>query len=69
MGYTEEDIANGGSDRLIDALVAHGDAETVVATLRGHLEAGADHVAIQPLGEDDDPCGLRILEELAPLLR
>ena len=68
MGYTEEDIADGGSDRLIDALVAHGDAETVVAKLRGHLEAGADHVAIQPLGEDDDPCGLRILEELAPLL-
>jgi len=68
MGYGEEDIANGGSDRLIDDLVAHGDAETVVAKLHGHLEAGADHVAIQPLGEEDDPCGLRILEKLAPLL-
>ncbi|MFM9125840.1 MAG: hypothetical protein ACKOSO_12085, partial [Actinomycetota bacterium] len=69
MGYTEEDIADGGSDRLIDALFANGDAETVLAKLRGPLEAGSDHVAIQPLGEEDDPCGLRILEELAPLLR
>ncbi|MGA0121633.1 MAG: TIGR03620 family F420-dependent LLM class oxidoreductase [Gaiellales bacterium] len=68
MGFEEADFADGGSDRLIDALVAHGSAESVVEQLRGHLEAGADHVAIQPLGTEDDPCGLRILEELAPLL-
>ena len=52
LGYTEDDIANGGSDRLIDDLVAHGDAETVVAKLRGHLDAGADHVCIQVLRGD-----------------
>lgn len=68
MGFTEDDIANGGSDRLIDALVAHGDAETVVAKLREHLTAGADQVAIQPLGDDADPMGVTQLQELAPLL-
>lgn len=69
LGFDEDDIANGGSDRLIDALVAHGDAETVVAKLRGHLEAGADHVCIQPLGDEADPIGITQLEELAPLLK
>jgi probable F420-dependent oxidoreductase len=68
LGFEESDFDRGGSDRLIDAVVAHGDAETVAAKLRVHLEAGADHVAIQPLGPEDDPLGLRILEELAPLL-
>ena len=68
LGYTEDDIANGGSDRLIDDLVAHGDPETVVAKLRGHLEAGADHVCIQPLGDEADPTGIGQLEQLAPLL-
>ena len=68
LGYTEDDIANGGSDRLIDDLVAHGDPETVVAKLRGHLEAGADHVCIQPLGDASDPTGIEQLEQLAPLL-
>lgn len=68
MGFTEDDFANGGSDRLVDALVCHGDPETVAAGLRGHLDAGADHLAVEPLGEDDDPCGLRVLEALAPHL-
>ena len=68
LGFTEDDIADGGSDRLIDALVAHGDPETVVEQLRGHLEAGADHVCIQALGDADDPTGITQLETLAPLL-
>ncbi len=68
MGFTEDDIANGGSDRLIDALVAHGDPETVVAKLRGHLDAGADHICVQTLGGADDPTGIEQLEALAPLL-
>lgn len=50
LGFTEDDIAKPGSDRLIDAVVAHGDAEAVAARLHQHLEAGADHVAIQVLG-------------------
>ena len=69
MGFTEDDIANGGSDRLIDALVAHGDAETVVAKLREHLDAGADQVAIQALGDESDPTGITQLQEIAPLLK
>ena len=47
LGFTEDDLANGGSDRLVDALVAHGDAPAVAARLREHLDAGADHVCLQ----------------------
>ncbi|MDQ7805063.1 LLM class F420-dependent oxidoreductase [Amycolatopsis sp. A133] len=49
-GYTEADVAGGGSDRLIDDLVLHGTPETVAKGLRAHLDAGADHVAVQVLG-------------------
>jgi probable F420-dependent oxidoreductase len=56
LGFTDEDLADGGSDRLIDALVAHGDAGQVAAQLSAHLDAGADHVCIQLLTEADvDP--------------
>ncbi|MGA9375467.1 MAG: LLM class F420-dependent oxidoreductase [Mycobacterium sp.] len=50
LGFTEEDIAKPGSDRLIDAVVAHGSVTAVAARLNEHLEAGADHVTIQVLG-------------------
>ncbi|MDX3657540.1 TIGR03620 family F420-dependent LLM class oxidoreductase [Streptomyces sp. ID05-26A] len=46
-GFTDEDIK--GSDRLIDALVAHGSPDQVAAKLRAHVDAGADHVAVQSL--------------------
>jgi probable F420-dependent oxidoreductase len=46
-GFTEEDIK--GSDRLIDALVAHGSPDQVAAKLHAHVDAGADHVAVQSL--------------------
>jgi probable F420-dependent oxidoreductase len=49
-GFTERDVAEGGSDRLIDAVVPHGSAQAVAEAVRAHLEAGADHVALQPLG-------------------
>jgi probable F420-dependent oxidoreductase len=48
-GFTDADFAGGGSDRLIDALVAWGDDATVAARLREHLDAGADHVVLQVL--------------------
>ncbi len=51
LGWTEADIADGGSDALIDALVAHGDAAAVAARLAEHLAAGADHVCVQVLTE------------------
>jgi probable F420-dependent oxidoreductase len=56
LGFTDEDLAGDGSDRLIDALVAHGSPGQVAAQLGAHLEAGADHVAVQLLTEaDTDP--------------
>ena len=55
LGWSEADLDDGGSDALIDALVAHGSADDVAARLREHLDAGADHVAIHLLvGEDED---------------
>lgn len=56
LGWTEEDLAGGGSDALIDALVAHGSADEVAAQLGRHLDAGADHVVVQLLTSGDaDP--------------
>jgi probable F420-dependent oxidoreductase len=49
LGWSAADLADGGSDALIDALVVHGDAATVAGGLRAHLDAGADHVCLQPL--------------------
>jgi probable F420-dependent oxidoreductase len=49
-GFTEDDIAAGGSDRLIDEIVPHGDAPRIVAAARAHLDAGADHVCLQTVG-------------------
>jgi probable F420-dependent oxidoreductase len=51
LGFGDADIAGGGSDRLIDAVVPHGTPETLARLLRSHLEAGADHVAVQTCGE------------------
>jgi probable F420-dependent oxidoreductase len=51
LGFSDADLADGGSDRLIDALVAQGSAEQAAAQLVLHLEAGADHVAAQVLTE------------------
>jgi probable F420-dependent oxidoreductase len=49
-GFDEDDIANGGSDRLIDAVIPHGTAQDIAAVTREHLDAGADHVCLQPVG-------------------
>jgi probable F420-dependent oxidoreductase len=51
LGFTTEDFANGGSDRLVDAIVAWGDADAVMRRVREHHTAGADHVCIQVLSE------------------
>jgi len=50
LGFTDDDIAKPGSDKLIDAVVAHGSADAVAKRLTEHLDAGADHVTIQVLG-------------------
>ena len=55
-GYTDADIDDGGSDRLIEPLVSHGSPDIIAAGLRSHLDAGANHVAIQVLaGNGNDP--------------
>jgi probable F420-dependent oxidoreductase len=54
-GFTDEDLANGGSNRLIDAIVPHGSAEQLAEAVRAHLDAGADHVCLQPVGHAGVP--------------
>jgi probable F420-dependent oxidoreductase len=67
LGYTQDDFANGGSDRLVDAIVAWGDEKAIAARVKAHHDAGADHVCIQPLRTDGKPVpDERILEALAP---
>ena len=66
IGFSEAELANGGSDRFIDAMVLWGDADTVKRGLRAHFDAGATHVCIQPVHADGDTAARdRILAELA----
>ena len=55
LGFTEADLAEGGSDRLIDAVIPQGSAEQIAEVVGAHLDAGADHVCLQPLGEPGIP--------------
>jgi probable F420-dependent oxidoreductase len=55
FGFTDADIEGGGSERLIDAVIPHGSADQIAETIGAHLEAGADHVCVQPLGADGVP--------------
>ncbi len=48
FGFTEQDVAEGGSERLLSAVTPHG-TSALLAAIRAHLDAGADHVVIQPL--------------------
>jgi probable F420-dependent oxidoreductase len=67
LGFTDADFADGGSDALIDAVVPSGDAETLAARIRAHHEAGADHVAVQPIAATVEE-QMEHLRQLAPLL-
>jgi len=64
-GFTEADLADGGSDRLVDALVVWGDEETIRAGVQAHIDAGADQVAVQVLNPDK----LATLRVLGPVLK
>jgi probable F420-dependent oxidoreductase len=55
FGYTEDDLSDGGSDRLIDAVIPHGSAAQVASAVQAHFDAGADHVCLQPLGAEGVP--------------
>lgn len=62
LGYTEADCSRGGSDRLIDDLIAWGEPDDALGRVIAHLEAGADHVCVQAIG----PKPLEALRQLAP---
>jgi probable F420-dependent oxidoreductase len=66
LGFGDDDFAAGGSDRLIDALVAWGDEDTIAKRVQEHRDAGADHVAIQALVEEGFPS--QTWRALAPAL-
>jgi len=68
LGYGDDEVAGLGSDRLIDAAVAWGSVDDVVARVRAHLDAGADHVCVQVIADDDTDVCLPALRELAPPL-
>ncbi len=76
LGFSDAELAKPGSDRLVDAVVAHGTAEQIAARLTEHLEAGADHVPVQVLTSPDKlvpalaelagPLGLQTTESEEP---
>jgi probable F420-dependent oxidoreductase len=67
LGFSETDFEAGGSDALVDALVAAGGEDAIERRCRAHLDAGATQVAIHPV-EPNDPFGRETLRRLAPLL-
>jgi probable F420-dependent oxidoreductase len=68
LGFPDDELANGGSDRLVDTICAWGDVEAVAARVRAHLDAGADHVAVQVLVDDRRGLPRKEWAELAPAL-
>jgi len=68
LGWTDDDIADGGTDALVDAIVAWGTLEQVVERVRTHLAAGANHVAIQLLPADPRALPMAGWRELATAL-
>lgn len=68
LGFTDADIADGGNDRLVDAIVAWGDTAAIAERVRAHHDAGADHVCVQVLDADPRALPLPQWRELAAAL-
>ena len=68
FGFTDADIADGGSDRLVDAIVAWGDEDAIAARVRAHHDAGADHVCVQVLPPEGVEPPMDQWRRLAPAL-
>jgi probable F420-dependent oxidoreductase len=66
MGFTDADFANGGSDRLVDSIIVWGDEKAIRVRIDAHLQAGADQVCIQALGESMGKTDEKLLALLAP---
>jgi probable F420-dependent oxidoreductase len=69
LGFTDEDFADGGSDRVVDAIVAWGDEQAVLDRVKAHFDAGADHVCVQALTESPRDVPAAQWRALAPALR
>jgi probable F420-dependent oxidoreductase len=68
LGFGDDDLQAGASDRLADALVARGDEDAIAARVRAHHDAGADHVCIYVIGRGDEALQLDAWRRLAPAL-
>ena len=68
FGFSDTDFADGGNDRLVDTICAWGDVDAIAARVHAHLEAGADHVAVQVLVDDRRGLPRKEWTELAPAL-
>ena len=68
LGWTDDDLADGGSDRLADAIVAWGDEAAVARRVQEHRDAGADHVCVQVLSPEFTGLPLDEWRRLAPAL-
>ena len=68
LGFSDADFQNGGSDRLIDAIIAWGDLQQIRSRVRAHHAAGADHVCIQVLTKDPKSLPLKEWRELSTSL-
>jgi probable F420-dependent oxidoreductase len=68
QGFTDDDLADGGSDRLVDALVVWGDEAAIADRVQAQREAGADHVCIQVLTSDPTAFPVAQWRTLAPVL-
>jgi probable F420-dependent oxidoreductase len=69
LGFTDADVAGGGSDRLIDAMFAWGDEKAIRARIEAHWQAGADQVCVQAIGQMQGKLALpdeKLLALLAP---
>jgi probable F420-dependent oxidoreductase len=68
FGFEPDDFTDGGNDRLVDTVCVWGSVDTVAARVQAHLDAGADHVAVQVLVDDRRGLPRREWQELAPAL-
>jgi probable F420-dependent oxidoreductase len=68
LGFGDDDFADGGSDRLIDAIVAWGDVDAITARVQAHFDAGSSHVSIQALTEERRGVPVEAWRTLAPAL-
>ena len=68
LGWSDDDIAGEGSDRLIDAVIVCGDVDAIVARVRAHLDAGADSVCLQMRAQSSADPALGALAEIAAAL-